>query len=724
MNRYAYLTTGLAIKAISELAKTDIYIHGKANIPQNGAIIYVINHFTRIETLFLPYHIHKLTSKPVWSLADAGLFIGSVATFLDKVGAVSTKNPDRDLLIVKSLLTGEASWIIFPEGRMVKSKKILDSGQKKNVFMVASPEGKHPPRTGAAALALRTEFYRERIRYMLRHKPEEVTRLQQLFQIPDIDPVTRINTYLVPVNITYYPIRTKENLLSKLADSFIEDIPERMKEEIMTEGTMLMSGVDVDIRFGEPINIKHYVKSSAIQKDIRSEKAINFDDQIRSKKTMRKSAIKITDRLMSSIYSMTTINSDHLFASILRYMPLRNIHETDLKNRVYLAAEYIRTSAQSIYHHTSLDKSQIHLLTDDRYNQCKNFITLAIEKGILDRKQNVLIKDERFSPAYDFHTARITNPIEVITNEIEPLSDLQNHLKELAQQPKLRISYWTKKHIMDKMLFEFERDYTNFFIDGESKNMDVGRPFLLNSLSKHIGILLIHGYMAAPLEVKQLALYLQNKGYRVYVPRLKGHGTSPDDLMTRSYKDWIETVEEGYAIVRNSCEKVIVGGFSTGAGLALDIVNRVDDAIGVFAISPPMKLQDISSKLVPAVNTWNFLMSKVKLNAIKKEFIVNNPENPHINYTRNSIAALRELYRLMVSIEPKLSSITIPALVIQSHGDPVVNPEGSRRIFMRLGSKDKEYLLLNFDRHGILLGEGAQRVYKAVGDFIYRLAAT
>ncbi|MGW8325799.1 MAG: 1-acyl-sn-glycerol-3-phosphate acyltransferase, partial [Desulfobacterales bacterium] len=182
MNPFAYRTTGLAIKTLAGLSKANIRIHEKENIPV-GSVIFVVNHFTRIETLLLPYHIHKLVKIPVWSLADYQFFEGALGTFLEKVGAVSTKNPHRDLLIIKSLLTGEANWIIFPEGRMVKNKKIVEKGQ----FMISYAGGKHPPHTGAATLALRTEFYRQRLRIMLDKIPEEAQRLLESFQIDSFD---------------------------------------------------------------------------------------------------------------------------------------------------------------------------------------------------------------------------------------------------------------------------------------------------------------------------------------------------------------------------------------------------------------------------------------------------------------------------------------------------------------------------------------------------------
>jgi esterase/lipase len=173
--------------------------------------------------------------------------------------------------------------------------------------------------------------------------------------------------------------------------------------------------------------------------------------------------------------------------------------------------------------------------------------------------------------------------------------------------------------------------------------------------------------------------------------------------------------------LRHTCKHVIAGGFSTGAGLALDLCSRVNDMVGVFAISPPLKLQDFSAKFVPAVNLWNKLMERVSLKGAQKEFVENKPENPHINYFRNPVSGLMELDRLMDSLEPRLADIQTPALVVQSHEDPVVSSKGSIRIFEQLGSPEKEYLMVNFGRHGIINGINAERIFKAVGDFIKRL---
>lgn len=714
MNRFAYRTTSLAIKMLSSLSKAKINIHGKENIPE-GSIIFVINHFTRIETLLLPYHINNLTGMPVWSLAAYELFKGALGILLDKIGAVSTKDPDRDLLIVKSLLTGEALWIFFPEGLMVKSKKIIDKGR----FMITSAGEKRPPHTGAATLALRTEFYRQRLLKMSESVSDEARRLMDLFQIDSLESVLEKKTYIVPINITYYPIRTRENILSNLAVNLVEDIPERMVEEIMTEGTMLLSGVDVDMRFGEPIEIKEYLKHSAIKRDISATSRINFNDPIPSIKRMRKEAQNIMQRYMSAIYNMTTVNHDHLFASMLRMIPFKKIKAHDLRRRVFLSVTG-KFNKNGVFLHNTMKENQLHLLTDDRFNRFKNFSSVAIESGFVKEKEEMLVKDTA-KISFDFHRIRIDNPVEVIANEVEPLTSLQRRIRRLAWEPGFWIRHKIARRLMKKAILEFEEDYKTYYIEGESKKKDIGMPFLIKGSSREMGVVLFHGYMAAPLEVKELANYLGRRGFWVYVPRIKGHGTSPEDLATRKYTDWMESVDEGYAVISNLCRRVVAGGFSNGAGLALDLTARIEDVEGVFAVCPPLRLKDFSSKFVPALDFWNKFMDKVHIDSGQKEFVENNPENPHINYLRNPISGLRELERLMDSIESKLSAIQTPTLVIQSYGDPVVDQRGSRKVFELLGSEDKSYILFNFDRHGILLGDGAHRVHKAIADFIDHL---
>ncbi len=125
MNRFALGLSSYTLKTFSGFSNAQIKVSGEENIPE-GSIIFTANHFTRIETVFLLFHIHKITKKEVWSLAAAELFdVPVLQLFLKHFGAVSTKDPQRDDLILKTLLSGKGQWIIFPEGMMVKNKKLI-----------------------------------------------------------------------------------------------------------------------------------------------------------------------------------------------------------------------------------------------------------------------------------------------------------------------------------------------------------------------------------------------------------------------------------------------------------------------------------------------------------------------------------------------------------------------------------------------------------------------
>ncbi len=719
MNRFAFELSSYTLKTFSGFSNANVKISGQNNIP-DGSLIFTANHFTRIETIFLPYHIHNITKKEVWSLAAAELFNVSVLQgFLNNLGAVSTRNPNRDELILKTLLSGNVEWIIFPEGMMVKNKKLI----KKDQFSVQDDETARPPHTGAAITALRCEFYRERIRRMKQMKEPEYDRLLERFELKNIDDFLEKETFIVPVNITYYPARPEANIISKIAQIVVKTPSKRVMDELMTEGSLLFHDVDINIRFGKPIEIKKYLVDPYIESILTVKRNVRFEEDLSTKAIFKDFSSVIMEDYMAAVYDMTTLNYDHVMACILKHFPYREqgIDIYEFKCKVYYAISWL-TSNRSCFVSDNFYENQIHLLTDDRYHRISDFLKIAEETGIITIKNGRMIKDQiRFLNTANFHTIRIENPILVMANEVEPVCEAEDGIKRIAQYTQAEIRRCVKHKIEEKIQIDFSTDYDQYFIDGESKRKRIGTPLFLKHDNEIAGVLLIHGYMAAPEEMKAFARYLHKKSFTVYVPRLKGHGTAPEDLAQSTHDQWIESVEEAFVVLRHSCEKIIVGGFSTGAGLALDVSTRVNDLAAVFAVAPPMRLKDLGSYFVPAIDTWNSMIKMIHLDSIAKEFVANNPENPHINYVRNPIAGIRQLEKLMDQLEPKLKSIHWPTLVVQSRKDPVVNPAGTLRLFEQLGSDIKEYYIFDHERHGILLGQGVKRIYSAIVNFIYPL---
>jgi esterase/lipase/1-acyl-sn-glycerol-3-phosphate acyltransferase len=720
MNRFAFELSSYTLKTFSGFSKANIRIKGRENIP-DGAIIFCANHFTRIETIFLPYHIHSITRKQVWSLAAKELFeVPILEGFLKQLGGVSTNDPNRDELILKTLLSGNVQWIIFPEGMMVKNKKLI----KKNTFVLTDDNGVSRPHTGAAVLALKCEFYRERLRRLSNagesEPKSELNRLKEKLQIKDMDQVLSQNTHIVPVNITYYPGNARENILGSIAKIMMKEPSKRVMDELMTEGAMLFSGVDITIRFGAPIEINPYLNYPYIESMLSVRRQVRFGEDINSKKISKEISNGIMERYMSSVYAMTTLNYDHVMACILKHFPYKKegIDIYEFKCKVYYAITCLLLN-KLCYVCDILHHNQIHLLINDCFERIQRFLTLAEKTQVIQIKGDKIFKDQtRFNLRPGFHTIRMENPILVMANEVEPVTEAEICLKKIAQKSRRQIQELVKSRITEKMNVDFTKAYNTYYIEGESKKKRIGQPLFLKHDNEIVGVLLIHGYMAAPEEMKAFARYLHGKGFTVFAPRLAGHGTAPEDLAGTSYQEWVESVEEAYVVLRHSCEKIVIGGFSTGAGLALELSSRVDDCKAVFAVAPPMKLNDLGSYFVPAIDAWNAMIKKIHLSGIAKEFIENHPENPHINYIRNPIAGIHQLGKLMEQLEPKLKNFEKPVLVVQSRKDPVVSTSGTQKLFEKIGSSVKEYYLFDYERHGIMTGSGVERVYQSIENFI------
>ncbi len=852
MNRFAYYMSGYAFKAFSGISKAKINIHGDEKIPKGeGSIIFTANHFTRIETVFLPYHIHQITNRPVWSLAAAELFQGGLKGILEAMGAVSTRDPQRDFLIVRSLLNGYADCIIFPEGMMVKNKKITSDGD----FRLY--EGGHiqRPRTGAATLALQTEFYRERLRRMIQINIKEFNRLVDDYEIRSPKSVMEQQTSIVPVNITYYPVRAKENVLSRMALNMMENPSKRVMEELLTEGTMIFSGVDVDIRFGEPISVrgdepkfvengssnveelacstcnkelilnssKDYFFNSFVESDLTSRRKINFSNRLSSYYLMKANANEIMNRYMKSVYEMTTLNYDHIFASILRYIPnsYDGIDEYDLRCRAFLAT-FACAMSLHCYFHKSLYSNQIHIVTNDRFHRYEDFMQLAIETGVVEQKDGKLYKNSEklginnlTSLEYDFHTVRVENPLSVIANEIEPLIKLQAYFADLAMKSSSEIAFLMSYRIEDKQYNSYVDDFNKYVgdividelkesaviaddlpervIDGlEEAAVDIlsdrhkpfiskylasdsqielynnGRPRLLKSdntlystrLYGDIGILLLHDYLSCPGEMLPFAKGLHRRGFTVYLPRLPGHGTAPENLIVsdtitgleadikhrrkvmpekfasstvnskeKLFIQWIEAAEEGFVLLRSLCKKIVIGGLGLGGTLGIALKSKIEDIDAFFMVAPPKTIKDYSSDFTTSGSLWSFMMKRAGLPVgEKEEWITYLPEIPEFRYSTHPISGLKQVEMLIDSVEEQIkelgknlgkqNNMLNSLLVIQSRDNKFINPRGAQKLFDNIPAMVKEYYIFDGKSHQMLRGRDRERISNAIIGFI------
>ena len=117
----------------------------------------------------------------------------------------------------------------------------------------------------------------------------------------------------------------------------------------------------------------------------------------------------------------------------------------------------------------------------------------------------------------------------------------------------------------------------------------------------------------------------------------------------------------------------------------------------------------------------NKILDKVHLDNAKLEYLENLSESPEINYSRKYLSSIHELEKLIGKCRSELGNVTVPTLLIQGSGDPVVDPASADIIADNVGSEDVEKVILDRDRHIIVRNEGADEVFESYQDDIQRI---
>lgn len=246
-----------------------------------------------------------------------------------------------------------------------------------------------------------------------------------------------------------------------------------------------------------------------------------------------------------------------------------------------------------------------------------------------------------------------------------------------------------------------------------------------------VGVLLIHGFVGYPGELRRLGDVLHGQGYTVYAPLLAGHGGSPEDLKGVPWQAWQRSAERGFDTLAERCSQVVVVGQSLGGALGTLVAQR-RAPVGLVTLGTPLRLHTwlgnvlpIARRVLPWWYPFRFAdLADAKVQQGMLSFApgadVTDPaaRTALASQIRLPTAAVNELRALLRYARKHAPFVATPTLVLHGRLDETASPADAELLYGLLGSDQKR--LVWFEHSGHLLTEDveADAVCDTVAKFV------
>ncbi len=712
----------------------NLKLHHSKGMVEAGEI-FLFNHFARFETFIPQYLIYQETGAFCRSVAASEFFVDGSAfsNYLLSVGAVPNDHPRLLPFLVEEILRGRKV-IIFPEGGMVKDRRVLDSRGRYSVYSrTARKTRKH--HTGAAVLALALDAFKTAI--LQAYEKRDMQRVEAWGEALHVDKKALLAaahrpTLIVPANITFYPIRVDDNVLRKMAELLSNGLSQRLSEELLIEGNILLKNTDMDVRLGDPVEVTDFWRWW--DRKLIAHLASKIDsldgffgltpdgggwNERLVEQRMRRNALQIRDEYMHRMYTGVTVNLSHLASHLmLTYVDngKTEIDHATFHKALYLAVKKVQKES-SINLHRSLQNPEAYSgIVDGQCPGLDQFLRTSTSMDLVERENGRYRFLPKLGQEHELDEVRLENLVVVYANEVAPIAGVIRSVKQAIEEAPALDEQTLARLRFDDELISYAQDKQDFSkprhkeINDQETATESGEPFLLLPEEREeLGVVLVHGLLASPAEVRSFGVKLKALGYPVIGVRLKGHGTSPWDLRERSWQDWLDSVRRGYAVMSAFVRRICLVGFSTGGALTLRLAADCPERlVGVAAISVPLKLRDRNMIFVPLVCGANRVVSWVSSFEDIMPFRPMDSEHSHINYRNVPVRCLCELRSMIDELEKHLPDVQCPVTLIQGTDDPTVDPISAELIHKRLGTSKKDLVTVPATQHGIL--------YEDIGD--------
>ncbi len=222
-----------------------------------------------------------------------------------------------------------------------------------------------------------------------------------------------------------------------------------------------------------------------------------------------------------------------------------------------------------------------------------------------------------------------------------------------------------------------------------------------------VGVLVQHGFTGTPQSMRALGEYLGECGFSVRVPRLPGHGTSPEDMERTGWRDWLAGAQGALDELAH-CRRRFIVGLSMGGTLALHLAGSNGHVAGIVLINAAVSSEHIRPLAGDGMPRF--------LDAIGSDIRATGVEE--LAYDRTPRRCVAELLTLLDQTRPRIADVTCPALILSSREDHVVPPADSQYLLDHLGSPDKRLVPLEHSYHVATLDNDGELIRQACADFI------
>ncbi len=721
-----------AFRTTRKLLKLNIKLHqdtdGEDDTVQQGDI-FLFNHFARFETFIPQYLIHEACGAHCRSVAAAEFFEGDERfnRFLYSIGVVPNNMPNLFPFLAREILHGR-KLVVFPEGGMVKDKRVVDQAGRYNIFSRTANERRKHHR-GPAVIALALDAFKTALLHdYAAGRYDRVERWAQQLDFDDVEALMAKAikpTIIVPSHITFYPIRVSDNILHQAARLFNRGINKRFAEELIIEGNLLFKETDMDIRFSRPIvagkywrwwekrllpNVVHQFDSLDQLFELKPTRG-NLSARIHSF-GMKARSNKVRDDYMRSMYEAVTVNLSHIASLIIMRMfeqGLQRIECGRLHKMLYLGIKLLQKTEHDL-HRSLCNPDEYGAIINQGSIRLDQFLRTAENLKLIHIEDGHYVLDEKLITDFEIDEVRTENLINVYANEVRPLSRITRIIDSAMKRAGKLSTRALAEHRFDDQLVSYQWDRARFqreryreINEQQTQTADANWFFLKSKSKKAPAVLLIHGFLSSPTEVRSLGERLHAAGCHAIGVRLKGHGTSPWDLRERNWHEWAESVTRGYDIAKALSQSVHIVGFSTGGLLALHHAARNPTVRikTVTSVSAPVHFKNKNMVFVPLVHHANKLVSWVNSEGIMP-FTPNEAENPKINYQHIPVRALYQLQQFIDHLRENSLTINADVHLYQGDKDPVVDPSSVDTLDKLIAAEKKSVIMLKSDIHGVI----------------------